>query len=263
MNTFFKTKKVKKTTTSNSTQDDQDLDNRPPSRTSPSKSSSPTKKSSSPTKSNRRDDNNHKTKPAAPSSARSSRSFTTKPKSESSDHRHTFDPNSHPLNLPPDELRRLSALNMSNPTPMDVDAEVPNGVQPVPMDLDADVQNAKNSASASAEVPQANGVDAEEAVPPPPAHKSGPSSPIQDSLTPEDAEAFKIAGNKYFKAKEYKKAIEEYTKGVPKILPFCFNVLIRYYHSRRNCTNFCDIPQQSCRCLHLTMGLCLRSHRLP
>jgi DnaJ family protein C protein 7 len=48
----------------------------------------------------------------------------------------------------------------------------------------------------------------------PPLHKSNPTSPVPDAApTAEQAEAFKTAGNKYYKAKEYKKAVEEYTKG--------------------------------------------------
>lgn len=98
---------------------------------------------------------------------------------------------------------------------MDVDTEVPNGTQSAPIDVDADVQNRQSTASASSDTSKINGVNPSDDVPPPPAHKSGPSSPVQEALTAEDAEAFKLAGNKFFKAKEYKKAIEEYSKGVP------------------------------------------------
>lgn len=67
--------------------------------------------------------------------------------------------------------------------------------------------------------PKANGtsgMDGEGPVPPP--HRSNPTSPEPSSApTPEDAEAFKTAGNRFYKAREYKKAIEEYTKG--QILP--------------------------------------------
>jgi len=201
MNSFF-SKKSKK---------DDVEDPRPPSRTT-----SPTKKSSSsPTKPSRgRDEPKSSKSAAATSSARSSRSFTAKSKPESGDSRHGgYDPNSHPLNLPPDQLRRLSALvNMSEPTPMDVDAaEVSSSPQPVPMDIDTE------TLSTSQELPKTNGVNnvSNDDVPPPPAHKSGPSSPVAEILTAEDAEAFKLAGNKFFKAKDYKKAIEEYTKGAP------------------------------------------------
>ena len=61
----------------------------------------------------------------------------------------------------------------------------------------------------------ANGmVNGETFGPVPPPHRSNPTSPTPVAApTPEDAEAFKTAGNKFYKAKEYKKAIEEYTKG--------------------------------------------------
>lgn len=51
----------------------------------------------------------------------------------------------------------------------------------------------------------------EQDVPEPPPHRSAPQSPAQTAA--EDAETFKNEGNKYFKAKEYTKAIEYYTKG--------------------------------------------------
>ncbi|CZR54448.1 related to tetratricopeptide repeat protein 2 [Phialocephala subalpina] len=50
--------------------------------------------------------------------------------------------------------------------------------------------------------------------PVPPPHKSNPTSPTPaTSSAADEAEAFKAAGNKFYKAKEYKKAIDEYTKG--------------------------------------------------
>lgn len=96
---------------------------------------------------------------------------------------------------------------------MEVDAEAPNGTQPNPIDVDMDSPNGQ---ATSSDMPKTNGVNnvSQEDVPPPPAHKSGPSSPEEQGLTPEDAEAFKLSGNKFFKEKNYKKAIEEYTKGM-------------------------------------------------
>lgn len=78
------------------------------------------------------------------------------------------------------------------------------------------------------EAPEANGTngthnnesDADTEGPEPPPHKSNSSSPVLDvAPTPEQAEEFKAAGNKFYKAKEYKKAIEEYTKGMPPKVP--------------------------------------------
>lgn len=47
--------------------------------------------------------------------------------------------------------------------------------------------------------------------PAPPPHKSNPSSPVP--TTADEAESFKAAGNKFFKEKDYKNAIIQYTKG--------------------------------------------------
>ena len=48
-------------------------------------------------------------------------------------------------------------------------------------------------------------------IPVPPPHKSQPSSPKPSPA--EEAESFKNLGNKFFKEKNYARAIEEYTKG--------------------------------------------------
>jgi DnaJ family protein C protein 7 len=48
-----------------------------------------------------------------------------------------------------------------------------------------------------------------DSAPAPPPHTTPASPPVST----EDAEAFKAAGNKYFKAGDYDKAIQEYTKG--------------------------------------------------
>lgn len=61
--------------------------------------------------------------------------------------------------------------------------------------------------------PKTNGVNGDSAhedeAPTPPPHKESP----KDETPAVDAEACKAAGNKFFKAREWKKAIEEYTKG--------------------------------------------------
>lgn len=65
--------------------------------------------------------------------------------------------------------------------------------------------------------PQSNGVNGEEhheeeeSGPAPPPHKSPP--PQQPEKPKVDAEACKTQGNKFYKAKQYDKAIDEYTKG--------------------------------------------------
>jgi DnaJ homolog subfamily C member 7 len=50
-----------------------------------------------------------------------------------------------------------------------------------------------------------------DAAPAPPPHRSNPSSPVPTAE--DEAEAYKAAGNKFFKEKDYKNAIIQYTKG--------------------------------------------------
>jgi DnaJ homolog subfamily C member 7 len=93
---------------------------------------------------------------------------------------------------------------------MDLDGDSPQAVpvspppQKMPGGFDIPRTNGTNGVGAG---------DAEGPVPPP--HKSNSTSPTPAAApTPEDAEAFKNAGNKFYKAKEYGKAIDEYTKGM-------------------------------------------------
>lgn len=114
--------------------------------------------------------------------------------------RSSRDLDTHPLNLPPDELRRrLSAMAASKED------------QRSSMDID------------TPEVQQPNGVNGkEEDSPTPPPHQSTAASA-------DEADSFKLAGNKFFKDGNYRRAIEEYNKGM-EILPqgrvfgfsFCF-----------------------------------------
>jgi DnaJ homolog subfamily C member 7 len=201
MNIFSKSgKKLKKSSTS-----DDDTG-----RLSPSPSPSPPKKTHfRPNKDKDRDENRR------PGPSRNSSTF-----SRAQSFSPILDPNSHPLNLPPDQLRRMSALsNMSGEPfqmdPMEVDREVPNG-SPIPLQSPQPVLRSSSSTPTAKKVNGAtNSSTANSKAPAPPPHKSAPTSPItpQASIT-EEAEAFKTAGNRYYKAKEYKKAIEEYTKGV-------------------------------------------------
>jgi DnaJ family protein C protein 7 len=97
---------------------------------------------------------------------------------------------------------------MSDPDRMDIDNEGPTGAPASPS-----VQTNMPGSFDSPKINGSNGTSNGEGPVPPP-HKSNPTSPAAVALpTPEEAEAFKTAGNKFYKAKEYKKAIEEYTKG--------------------------------------------------
>jgi DnaJ family protein C protein 7 len=111
---------------------------------------------------------------------------------------------SHPLNLPPEELRRLSALRTANMgSPREETAEPMQESTPAPQ-------------QAPGAFPEANGNGESGPAPPPhssasPPNRSASSSPAQAPVV--NAEECKEAGNKFFKAKQYDKAIEEYTKG--------------------------------------------------
>jgi DnaJ family protein C protein 7 len=183
MNIFSKSaKKSKKTSTSDGD--------------SQSRSPSPTKRS--PFRSSNKGSKDEKLRPVPGSSKHSG--SPTKAKSFSP----SFDPNSHPLNLPPDQLRRLSALSsMTEQAPVDVDMD----------DVPANASPSSPTQSPTSLANNVNGVTNGTAPTPPP-HKSAPTSPAAPPPpTPEEAEAWKGAGNKYYKAREWKKAIQEYTKG--------------------------------------------------
>ncbi|KEQ73737.1 TPR-like protein [Aureobasidium namibiae CBS 147.97] len=70
-----------------------------------------------------------------------------------------------------------------------------------------DQEKQQANGNSTADKPTQNG----DAAPAPPPHKTPTTPP---PLSTEDAEAFKAAGNKYFKAGDYTKAIAEYTKAV-------------------------------------------------
>ena len=71
--------------------------------------------------------------------------------------------------------------------------------------------------SAPGAFPGANGSEAdqdeEEIAPRPPPHRT-PSSSVPKADTEAEAETHKAAGNKFFKAQQFDKAIAEYTKGI-------------------------------------------------
>ena len=93
--------------------------------------------------------------------------------------------------------------------PMDIESESANGVPTSP--------KPQPNIPGAFDTPKTNGMDGstKEAGPVPPPHKSNPTSPAPAaSPTAEEADAFKTTGNKFYKAKEYKKAIEEYSKGM-------------------------------------------------
>ncbi|KOS19271.1 DnaJ -like protein subfamily C member 7 -like protein [Escovopsis weberi] len=175
-------------------------------------------------------------KPSRPLSYRDNKSATQSTKSRLSRHStdagssrrasklDRFDPDTHPLNLPPEERKRLSELSnaaMSSRNSMDVDRDpAVNGAAaaaasspPPPFKESASAQ--KNFAVPIPNGVTPNGVDHrhdDDAAPPPPPHKSTPTSPIPSTV--DEAETFKTAGNRYFKEKNYAKAIEQYSKAL-------------------------------------------------
>ncbi|KAG5968017.1 hypothetical protein E4U58_002023 [Claviceps cyperi] len=170
-----------------------------PAKASSSHSRSPSKKTFGPAASR---DSKDTEKSSASRHARLSRHFTEP--STSSSRRSKIDPDTHPLNLPPEERRRLSKLSsstMGDPVDMDqATSASPSASQN---------HNAKLQTNFS--VPITNGAHKDEAPAPPP-HRSNPSSPVPTQQ--DDAEAYKAAGNRFFKERNYTKAIEQYTKAV-------------------------------------------------
>ncbi|CAK7217795.1 hypothetical protein SCUCBS95973_003265 [Sporothrix curviconia] len=144
--------------------------------------------------------------------------------SSSSSRRRKIDPNTHPLNLPPEERKRLSLLSaMSNRNSTDTDRDTPGvtsgaaspsspnplqNAQPQKRRSQSPPQSAPSPPPASNGTVPVNGSSSNGDVPLPPPHKTPAPTPA------EEAEAFKNLGNKYFKEKSYHAAITEYTKAV-------------------------------------------------
>ncbi|PHH62580.1 hypothetical protein CDD81_6895 [Ophiocordyceps australis] len=174
-----------------------------PSRPGPSSTKSPKKSAKA---SSSRDPRDSKSPPSLPRHAKLSRHATEPPSSSSRRTKHDAD--IHPLNFPPEERKRLSALSsnaMSGRNSMDIDPKPANGT-PSPSSPPP-----TTSAQANFSIPLSNGSNPSEAPVPPP-HKSNPSSPIP---TPqEDADAYKAAGNRFFKDQNFDKALEQYTKAL-------------------------------------------------
>lgn len=192
-----------------------------PSTDSRSGSRSPDKKSASPQKTGLPKPGSHSTtsgtsdKHRRTDSQHSSRK--SKPPSPTKRNSHRYDPNSHPLNLPPEELRRLSAMSVASeqhPVPPDTNMDREFTASPTP--------SSPMNGSVPGAFPQPNGsaskVNGD--APRPPPHRTPTSPPPSKNPTsppaanPEAAEAFKANGNKFFKAKDYSAAIREYTKGI-------------------------------------------------
>lgn len=169
------------------------------------------------------------------------------------------DPNTHPLNLPPDQLRQFVTAQMARQeaeagrSSMSMDRDVPeaseqtfvNGSSP-PATPSREAPGAFPDHASDHSTDGTNGSD--ERSPTPPPHKVTPVKV--------DPEACKAAGNKFFKAKDYERAIAEYTKGMPQLSAddiwsnYSSNVSLTNLDSRRCRTLQSDIPFQQSRSLH-------------
>ncbi|KAL8829115.1 MAG: hypothetical protein Q9191_002203, partial [Dirinaria sp. TL-2023a] len=119
----------------------------------------------------------------------------------------------HPLNLPPDEReRRRSAMSAPSdpPTPVELDLEAGYSTPSSPPSA---TNGVFNQASGVNHVRTASNKANGDSGPLPPPHGSNPttSPPPKPAFDPE---ACKAVGNKYFKAKDYAKAIQEYSKAL-------------------------------------------------
>lgn len=96
------------------------------------------------------------------------------------------------------------------PDAMDVDAAPPAQQESQKENMPGSFEQSTNGVNGTADK-----MDVDEDMPPtPPPHKSRPESPVEKPApTPEEAESFKNQGNVHYKAREYGKAIAEYTKG--------------------------------------------------
>ncbi|KAF2668293.1 TPR-like protein [Microthyrium microscopicum] len=201
-----RTKPINTTTTTElPSQDSSDLRSPPASpekqpSTSSQRSSHDKERLRSPTKSSDSTKPKYLTK-SPPKSPTKSPSKSSKPtKSKRSSARYDKE-TTHPLNLPP-ELRRsaLSAMSANSSEPPASDPERGQTNSPPA----SSAPTTPSNGYASSPFPDDR--------PPVPPHLH-PTSPLPIH-NPIDAEAHKTAGNKFFKAKEYAKAIEEYSKAI-------------------------------------------------
>ncbi|TQV99441.1 DNAJ domain-containing protein [Cordyceps javanica] len=161
--------------------------------------SSPTKPSSRSPKKPSRSEQPPRDVKSSPRNLRHSRQASDL---STSSRRSKLEPDTHPLNLPPEERKRFSARSFTAMSAMDIDREPLNGPSTPP-------PNPSAQTNFSVPIQNGNGADG---PPAPPPHKSNPSSPSPSPL--EEAEACKALGNKFFKERSYAQAIEQYSRAV-------------------------------------------------
>ena len=177
-----------------------------------------------------------------PKASKSSKSFSKRERKNS---------DSHPLNLPPEELRRLSALSAASMG----STEGVNGADMDPMSVDGTPAPQTPGA-----FPQTNGVNGDhwssEEAPTPPPHKSPSPQPEIPQVDPEKC---KEAGNKHYKAKQYSAAIDEYTKAIeaaPQASTYLSNraaaymAANRYIEALEDCKQADELESNNAKILH-------------
>lgn len=135
------------------------------------------------------------------------------PEKKNSSRKKNKDHDEHPLNLPPDQLKRLSQRMAQHErrSSASMDVDMPDNLS---TEVNGDAASTSQPRTPGTNAPgafpsseQTNGDLREETQSPtPPPHRVN----TQPKLDPEAAKA---AGNKFFKAKDYARAVAEYSKG--------------------------------------------------
>ncbi|KAK0839761.1 hypothetical protein LTR03_011039 [Friedmanniomyces endolithicus] len=158
-------------------------------------------------------------------SPRTSSNNNSKTFSRSTTSRRRPSDSEHPLNFHPDDPRRWSALSATMSSSSSPSHESGRGVSlgpeametsPAPETPGAFPMSGTNGVNGGHDKEEEGDGEGNEQQPVPPPHKT-PASPVapQQSAKPAvDAEACKAQGNKFYKAQQYDKAVEEYTKGL-------------------------------------------------
>lgn len=200
--------------------------------------SSPKKKPDSDSKSNQKAPDLSPRSPTRKSSSRSPtkstrerqpRSVRKTPRTQNSS-RQIFAADTHPLNLPPDEReRRRSAMEAPGEAlpVMEVEDDsrapsVPSSPPPMSPGIIPDMKGGRDEDrnGDSSPAPPPHGINTTSSPPPAPKWAFPPPPSLFQPQQPTiDPEACKTLGNKYFIAKDYKRAIKEYTRGECLCLP--------------------------------------------
>ena len=166
--------------------------------------SPPRSPSRSPKKSSTQSTTDRNLRPSSPRHQKGSSRPTRSPRKLTTDYPRDI----HPLNLPPEERERrrsaLSAMTDSHDT-MELDQEGPTIASP---SSPPPTPGGFSSSNGADPMDGLNG----DGSPIPPPHRIPPEAPQPPKPTI-DAEACKAAGNKFFKMKDFDKAIREYSKG--------------------------------------------------